>query len=204
MKWSTHVLLGALLAISLSASAREAAAVTNIDSCRTITQSGSYRLTKNLHAKGDCLIVDADFVTIDLNGHTITGNGTGNGVGDDFFQQGRRGIVVRNGTIANFQSGVSLAFSEGCIVEQLRVFDNKFDGISAGTGSIVRGNIAIGNVNGFRLSSGTTMTGNTARDNTDGIEITCPSNVIGNTATGNTRNLLEFGSFCNLRDNVAQ
>jgi hypothetical protein len=103
MKRSTHILLGALLALGLSASAREAAAVTNIDSCHTITQSGSFKLTKNLQANGTCLIVAADFVTIDLNGHTITGNGTGTGIGDDIGDaQSHSGTVVRNGTITNF------------------------------------------------------------------------------------------------------
>jgi hypothetical protein len=44
--------------------------------------------------------VKADFVTLDLNSHTITGDGAGIGVTD--LQQERQGIVVHNGTITNF------------------------------------------------------------------------------------------------------
>jgi parallel beta-helix repeat protein len=189
-------------------SAREAAAVTNIDSCRTITQSGSYRLIKNLQAEGDCLIVAADFVTIDLNGHTIAGNGTGRGVTD--LDQERHGIVVRNGTITNFRSegvpgGVILRRSIGSVVERLRVINNDV-GIEVGRGSIVSGNIASGNRVGIlALQEGNTVTGNVATDNDFGIEIRCPNNVIGNTMTNNKTQNLATGlrSDCNLRDNVA-
>jgi hypothetical protein len=42
--------------------------------CQTISQPGSYELTDNLTTNGDCLVITADFVTIDLAGFTITGN----------------------------------------------------------------------------------------------------------------------------------
>ena len=47
-----------------------------ISKCGTISKPGSYVLTRNLTAIGDCLVVAANFVTIDLGGWVITGNGT--------------------------------------------------------------------------------------------------------------------------------
>src|SRR5262245_25983600 len=94
-----RILFGVLLAIGLGASPREVAALRPIDTCGTITHAGSFILTTNLVAQGDCLIVAADFVTIDLNGYTISGNGTGFGVTD---LPGRQGVVVLNGTVMNF------------------------------------------------------------------------------------------------------
>ena len=53
-----------------------------ISKCGTISKPGSYVLTRNLTANGDCLVVAANFVTIDLGGWVITGNGTGGGITD--------------------------------------------------------------------------------------------------------------------------
>ena len=48
-----------------------------IEKCRTIGQAGSYKLVRNLTiTTGDCLVITADFVTIDLAGFTITGANT--------------------------------------------------------------------------------------------------------------------------------
>jgi len=201
MKRRTHALLGVLLAIGLGASARQAAAITDIDACRIITHSGSFKLTKNLAANGDCLIVAAEFVTIDLNGHTITGNGTGVGVTD---RLGFQGIVVRNGTLTNFGEGVNLIASPFCVIERLRVINNSRVGILVGRGSIVSGNIAVGNASsGIIASAGSTVMGNIARENGgNGIQVTCPSTVTGNAATGNSSNVRTFGSGCNTQDHL--
>ena len=83
-----------------------------INKCMTITKSGSYIVIKNLRASaktnGNCIIIDADFVTLDLNGFTLTGlgNDTGNGVSD--YGYVRQGIVVRNGKVTKFSTGIRL------------------------------------------------------------------------------------------------
>ena len=50
---------------------------TEIEKCQTISQPGSYKLVNNLTFRsttgGTCLLITADFVTIDLAGFTITG-----------------------------------------------------------------------------------------------------------------------------------
>jgi hypothetical protein len=39
-----------------------------IKACQTISQPGSYELANNLTSSGDCLVIAANFVTIDLAG----------------------------------------------------------------------------------------------------------------------------------------
>jgi len=70
----------------------QAAAATQISSCMMITEPGAYELVQNLQAwSGDCLMVQADFVTIDLKGFGIFGSGQyGTAVGGM-----GRGLVVR-------------------------------------------------------------------------------------------------------------
>jgi len=60
--------LGAIVLVP-EASAREPLP---IKACQTISQPGSYELANNLTATGDCLVIAASFVTIDLAGFSIS------------------------------------------------------------------------------------------------------------------------------------
>jgi hypothetical protein len=51
------------------------AAPTPIRECQTIDQPGSYVLERNLTATGDCLVITANFVTVNLAGFALTGTG---------------------------------------------------------------------------------------------------------------------------------
>jgi parallel beta-helix repeat protein len=199
---------------------------TKITECRTIGQPGSYVLAKNLTAAGNCLVVVAEFVTVDLAGFLITGDGTGAGIrADAAGPEAPRGIAVRNGTIAGFEFGAFLQ-ATGSIVEGLRVVGNTSVGMFVSPGGIVRGNTAVGNGihgivavgtvsgntaedNGTGIgilisSGGSTVSGNTARNNRGvGISVFCPSNVIGNTATGNAGGNLTLRAGCTNIDNLA-
>jgi hypothetical protein len=70
---------------------------TVINHCQTLLASGSYVLGKNLAPPGgrgglDCLLLANDFITIDLNGFTITGfagQGTAIKLASDFGGAGR-------------------------------------------------------------------------------------------------------------------
>ncbi|MFH0341475.1 MAG: hypothetical protein ACHBNF_04955 [Chromatiales bacterium] len=153
------------LALSLGAFSQGTFAVSNIDSCRTITSSGSFRLTRNLTANGDCLVIQANNVSINLQGHTLTGNGTGAGVtaGDDTL---RSGIAIRNGVVTNFSDGIDLAFVQGAVVEGVRAIPITDIGIRVGEGSVVSASVVV-NVN-----------------DAPAIQVQCPSAVIGNAVTG--------------------
>jgi hypothetical protein len=156
-----------------------ALAQTVITACQTLRASGSYVLANNLIAAGDCLVVDADFITIDLAGFTLFGNHTGTGISNLLE---RRGITVRNGTIFGFGSGISL-LAEDSIVEGMRVSGNTDTGIFAS--GIVRNNLVQDN-GSFGITSIGIVSGNTAIGSGSCCSgILATGTVIGNTARGN-------------------
>jgi hypothetical protein len=208
---------------------------TEIEKCQTISQPGSYKLVNNLAGPltaNSCLMITADFVTIDLGGFTITGNGSlqpaGIGI-EEVTSEGHphpQGIAVRNGSISNFAFGIDLLQCNGCIVEGLRVFGlpRPFggSGIFVGNGivryntlfsiaaiGIVAGGTVTGNNvsdsgSGFQIATGSTVIGNTAHNNGSiGFNVECPSNVTDNTAVGNAINLSLIFEGCNNTNNVA-
>src|ERR1700731_2816573 len=104
----------ALLTLSFCALAgstpAHATAPTPINACATISTPGNFVLTKNLTASGDCLTLTSSKINIDLNGHSISGDGTGNGiVGNNLTN-----IVINDGTIKHFDTGIKLTISSGC------------------------------------------------------------------------------------------
>lgn len=215
MKTRSCFALTVLLALGLGAHLPEAAAApARINACQTITQSGSYELTRNLTATGDCIILAANFVTLDLGGFTISGDGTGTAVLTD-QQANRRGYVVRRGMVANFRRGVDLSNALDAVIEGIHAESNSEVGIGAGfssvvtgnvvrgtgevgiqalDGSIVRNNVVIGTQkgslnlgNGIVVTRGTLVSGNTSDYNAGhGIFTGCPANVIGNTTIQNS------------------
>jgi hypothetical protein len=51
---------------------------TALNDCGDLTKSGTYYLTQNVNSAGTCFFIDADNITLNLNGYTIT-YGTGGG-----------------------------------------------------------------------------------------------------------------------------
>ncbi len=100
------------VAVRLCAPVAQAQEPTPIKECTQIITPGSYLVANNLPGVaglldgGKCLVVRVDFVTIDLGGFVLRGNERGNGIDDT--DNLRRSIVVRNGTVTNFEIGVAL------------------------------------------------------------------------------------------------
>src|SRR4051794_17038646 len=113
----------------------------------TISTPGSYYLTGNLTATADgsAITVSADNVTIDLNGFTLAGGGTGSRRGINVSAQ--KGLCVRNGTLSGWTTGPLVALSAvGCLYENLRVINNVSNqGMSVGNGTTMRACVATGN-----------------------------------------------------------
>jgi hypothetical protein len=102
----------ALIALALGAAASPAwsALPPSITAYGDINNSGNYVLGSNLTSSGaDCITINADEVGIDLKGHSIKGAGTGKGITDDGIS--RRDIVITNGSISNFDTGIDLSTS---------------------------------------------------------------------------------------------
>jgi len=113
---------------------------------------------------GDGLVVGADNITIDLNGHTIDGTGLGAGGRNEGFAF----VTVRNGTIQEFDQGVLLGpGTQINVVEDLTAQNNQVAGVElagAGSGNQVRDNTLLANSIGVSLIDGST--GNTVSGNT--------------------------------------
>ena len=94
------------------------------------------KLTADLASCGDCLVVASNRITIDLQGHSITGDCESSaGVTDGGIA--RDWTVVKNGSISSFTVGVLLASSRRNQVQNIQVMTNVI-GIWAGTDSLVK------------------------------------------------------------------
>jgi hypothetical protein len=169
----------ALAAIILApaAGAREP---TPLRKCQTISQPGSYELADNLTSTGSCLVIAADFVTVDLAGFSISGVPAIGAVGILTAPSSGelRGIAVRNGSISGFDIAVDLHSAFGSFVEGLRVFAFGSPGGITANG-IVKDNIVSG-IRGTGISATGIVTGNIASGNEEGIQVGQGSTVIGN------------------------
>ncbi len=185
-----------------------AAGPKKISKCKTITKPGSYVVTKNLKAtaktNGNCITIDADFVTLDLGGFTLTGleGVPGNGVWDN--ETLHTNITIRNGMITRFHNGVSLIRTVGGTIADVISAHNTNNGINSGTSFAVTGNKMVENSwNGMYVKEGSLVTGNISSDNSSyGFYIDCPSNSIGNIATNNSTQFYYDGAGCLSTNNV--
>ena len=172
-------------------------AATSITGCTTITKSGSYLLTNNITATATqlkpvwiggytgCVVIAADFVTIDLGGHVITGPGGFTvAVAQDTIS--RKGDVVHSGSVTGFSDGIAFAGTSHTI-EDINASNNGDAGI-------------------YLLNSGNRVIGNTANNNgAYGIYITaCPNLLLENMANANgSTNIAEPGGCTdNRQENV--
>ena len=143
------------------------------------------RLHDDLVCTGDGLIVGADGIRINLNGHTIAGSGTGIGIA----VIGRTDISIVGGTISNFAVAVRVMTSTDVVIKHNEFVGNP-EGIDLHAGSV--GNTVKGN--SFRDSAiRAIMVRPTSRDN----------DITNNIFTGNRIGILVFGGVDNtLKGNV--
>jgi len=170
---------------------------TTITDCGPITDPGPYVLANNINATGDCLVVQADFVTIDLGGFTISGpTWGGNGIlADPSFSV--KGLTIRNGVITGFNTGIGADTALQTNITSMRLTNN-ITGAASGDQSTVKDSTFSGtgrtDQNGIGLvtRSHSLVSGNTANDNGApqgvsgvGINVGNSSTVIGNVAYRN-------------------
>jgi hypothetical protein len=134
----------------------------------TINVSGNYCLDKHLAttatAATNAITINADYVTLNLNGFKLDGSAAPPGVRKGIYALNRRSIVIRNGVVRGFARGVSLEGAGAAhVVEDLRVEQSAAAGIwLEGEGMVVRGCKVAGtspptpdtSVDGIRVSGG--------------------------------------------------
>ncbi|MDQ6927330.1 MAG: right-handed parallel beta-helix repeat-containing protein, partial [Actinomycetota bacterium] len=168
------------------------------------------------------IAVAADNVTIDLNGHSIIGDGLqpndttstqGIEVSSNFIGSAN-GVVIKNGTITGFNTAVYLEQVNGATVTGMNIHDNVGPDVSGtfgegiqvfeGSGTTITQNQVTNNgpFGGIRISRGVssnnTVTANAVRNNTGtGISINGSTNTIRfNKAFGNTVDLADATAGC--------
>jgi hypothetical protein len=121
----------------------------------TISQPGSYRLAGNLTVSTTCvsicnsgIFIQADDVTLDLNGFTITGSAD-YGIYGALQPSGSgtkvpSGVFVMNGTVRNFNL-YGILLGSRCHIEKVHALSNGRDGLNCSTGSLITGNRVAGN-----------------------------------------------------------
>jgi hypothetical protein len=125
----------------------------------TISQSGSYYVTRNLSAPGDVdgITVAADNVTIDLMGFTVSGPAGNDGRGGIAESGSRYSVKVRNGVLRDWGWGIKMSTSGAVSVEDMRILQNGV-GIAVGTGGVLAGLVvrdnSIGGVEVYQYPNG--------------------------------------------------
>lgn len=165
------------------------------DSVFKITQPGSYYLTGNITANGKHGIeIAAGNLTIDLNGHTIAGNGQGGFSGIAQTAPALRSVRIRNGTVTAF-GGAGIDLHEltvanrvrGGAIEGVIAYNNLGHGVAVGDGFTIRDCITDGNSGaGFVAGDDFNIAASAARANVGaGFNLGGAGTIRGCTASGN-------------------
>jgi parallel beta-helix repeat protein len=165
--------------------------VTVVTTCGQ-TVHGSVTLANDLvNCPGDGIDVDGDGTTIDLNGHELGGQLTPVAGTVGVNAGGHSSVVVKNGAVLFFETGLRWGADSSGAAQGLRVFANSADGILSDGKVTIVGDVSNGNGRfGIRIEpdgSGV-VSGNRALSNgSDGFFINTRASVVvtGNTSNGN-------------------
>jgi parallel beta-helix repeat protein len=118
-----------------------------------------FLLANDMTCTTDAFVINADNVTLDLGGHTITGPG----MGPQTWPQpqldtvgvrtgGHTGITIRNGTIGQFSTGIYFIDMEKSRIEDVTSERNRFGFyIHASRQNAIRRSTVVGNIYGLHL-----------------------------------------------------
>lgn len=123
------VVLAALAAVLLAIGASAALAKKPSVSCGQVITHNFHLRNDLIDCPGPGLVIGADHIRVDLGGHTVDGVNAGDGIDNT---GGFDRVVIRHGTIQQFQQGVNLANASRNRLEGLRV-QQTFRGIELGT-----------------------------------------------------------------------
>jgi parallel beta-helix repeat protein len=198
-RWITVVVVTGGLALSSSAPAfgQDVAVV----GCGAVVTADTTLAADVLDCVGDGLVVGADNITLNLNGHLVDGDAVVDATDVGIHVAGHHGVRVTNGTVQGFYRGVVFESSPSGVASSLTVrqssrrgivfldgsnaaqvlnnvsADNGASGITimASDGASVVGNRTLRNPGGagVRLVGAThaTVTGNTLTDDLSGVQL---------------------------------
>ena len=193
--------------------------ISQADIPKTIDAPGSYYLTCNLASTSEkALTIDANDVTLDLNGHTLQGTDPAADYG--IYMNERKNIEIRNGTVRDFDFvaidalgsdtsdirvfnvsvinnnygirlwGATTHSGGGHIVKNCTAYEHVNSGIKVGPGSVVTHCTAHQNLNGIVAGKGSTVAYCSSYKNTGtGIHTSGLSTITNNTCTENSKGI---------------
>jgi len=153
------------------------------------------------------VVISADGVTLDCDGHRVIGAGVNPGVSI----AGRDGVTVTNCDISGFESGITVGNSTNITIEGNVTTGNSQGVVVIDSDAVVRANTATGNSSwGFFIggTGASTFSDNDAHDNEligFALNTTAGHQLIGNRATGNDTNFdLNASDNVTLSNNVTE
>jgi hypothetical protein len=153
-----------------------------------LTVPGSYYLTTNLTQTTifSAIVIGADDITIDLNGFALIGTNSSFADGVTFGGTLRKNVCLKNGTIRNWRTGVSLSGGGNMLIDRVRVYGNTENGINSFISVTVTDCYSADNgFNGILLSNSGLIRDCEVRNNgRDGIQVASGAVITGNRCTG--------------------
>jgi len=191
-------------------------AATSIASCPSvITTPGNYVVTADLSCAGIAIDINASNVSLNLNGHIITGSNVTGGIRIFGTSSNRLNHVAVEGPglIQKFDIGVSIGYADYCQLKLVTIAHNQIGLLASGdvsyltvasnvvvanhsgmvlmtpsiTGGVIAYNDVSGNGSGMFVAGGMTVNNNVVNGNAgDGIDIEGSfTRVYANTTNGN-------------------
>src|SRR6185295_10984396 len=118
-KWVHAISVAGIISVALVWTTRTSSA-SHVNCGQTITQNVTLD-SDLIDCAGNGLVIGAPNITVNLNGHTIDGTGSGSGI-DNFAGHDR--ITIRNGEIREFFSGIVFAGARDSRLTNLTLASN--------------------------------------------------------------------------------
>jgi parallel beta-helix repeat protein len=193
----TRNLIMMVMGLMLIGLAGSVSALTNINACGTLSTPGeTYVLTQDIQNSyyTTCLTIGADSITLDCEGHSVTGVNMGYGTYGISVLGGKSGVTVKNCNVSKFDYGIAMRSASGIASSNNALISN------------VANNNRIGIV--VKNISSSIFVSNTVNDNSNEgmfLEYLFNSNVTFNAANNNKGSgiLLQYSSNNTLTSNTA-
>jgi parallel beta-helix repeat protein len=204
MSIGTRLLAVALLALAVGGGHAFAQGHAAQPSCGDVITTDTTLAGDLTNCPGDGLVIGADSVTLDLNGHTVDGDGTPGAAGPNvgILNEGYDGVTIENGTVREFDFGLLLRAGSAGEIRGVATTHNsragmRLEGLGGNrfTGNTSAENGTFG-VNFFGGNHDNLFESNTVADNGDGgigDFVSDHDRFAYNTVTGNAEDGISVG-----------